>query len=118
MLLKPVYQKGVHVRPASVAEFAVLKERHDLAPGDAGFTRMIETDGDSFVVSAEPSWREADRKFEDPSLFDSAQPWPQTSPWSTAASADVALVAVAGPHGDGSGTRWWMPAGRRIRRPA
>ncbi|PBC97289.1 hypothetical protein SAMN05446589_3906 [Streptomyces sp. OV198] len=80
MLLKPIYQKGIHIRPASEAEFAVLKERHDLPAGDAGFTWMIEPGGDSFVVSAEPAWREADRKFEDPSLFDFAQPWPPDFP--------------------------------------
>ncbi|MDT0468993.1 hypothetical protein [Streptomyces gibsoniae] len=57
MLLKPVYQQGIHVRSASEAEFAVLKERHDLAGDDAGFTWLIESGGDSFVISAEPAWR-------------------------------------------------------------
>ncbi|GAA3864921.1 hypothetical protein GCM10023084_17480 [Streptomyces lacrimifluminis] len=41
---------------------------------------MIEPGGESFVVSGAPSWREADRKFEDPSLFDFAQPWPPGFP--------------------------------------
>lgn len=80
MLLKPIYQKGLHVRRASEAEFAVLKERHDLAADDAGFTWMIEPDGGSFVVSAEPAWREAARVFGDPSLFDFSQPWPPDFP--------------------------------------
>ncbi|MEG8277024.1 hypothetical protein Q5694_12185 [Streptomyces sp. AHA2] len=80
MLLKPIYPKGIHVRPASEAEFAVLKERHDLQAGDAGFTWMIEPDGDSFVLSANPSWREAALAFEDPSLFDFGQPWPPDFP--------------------------------------
>ncbi|MFC7840914.1 hypothetical protein [Streptomyces sp. NPDC057382] len=80
MLLKPIYPKGIHVRPASEAEFATLKERHDLQAGDAGFTWMIEPDGDSFVLSANPSWREAARTFEDPSLFDFGQPWPPDFP--------------------------------------
>ncbi|MFD1276491.1 hypothetical protein ACFQ51_46495 [Streptomyces kaempferi] len=70
MLLKPIYEKGIHIRRATDAEFAVLKERHDLPAEDAAFTWMIEPDGDSFVVSGDPSWREADRRFEDPSLFD------------------------------------------------
>lgn len=80
MLLRPIYEKGIHVRPASQAEFAVLKERHGLAAGDAGFTWMIEPDGDSFVVSAAPAWREADVRFEDPSLFDFGGPWPPDFP--------------------------------------
>ncbi|MFF5182815.1 hypothetical protein ACFY30_03340 [Streptomyces sp. NPDC000345] len=80
MLLKPIYEKGIHVRRASEAEFAVLKERHDLPADDACFTWMIEPDGDSFVVSGNPSWREADREFEDPSLFDFSQPWPPDFP--------------------------------------
>ncbi|WP_460064946.1 hypothetical protein [Streptomyces sp. YKOK-I1] len=80
MLLKPIYPKGIHVRPASEAEFAVLKERHDLPAGDAAFTWMIEPGGESFVVSAAPAWREAKRDFEDPSLFDFTQPWPPDFP--------------------------------------
>ena len=80
MLLKPIYQKGIHVRRASEAEFAVLKERHDLVADDVDFTWMIEPDGDSFVLSGAPSWREADREFEDPSLFDFARPWPPDFP--------------------------------------
>ncbi|MFD5474553.1 hypothetical protein [Streptomyces sp. NPDC127105] len=80
MLLKPIYEKGVHVRRATQAEFAVLKERHDLSADDADFTWMIEADGGSFVISGDPEWREADRKFEDPSLFDFNQPWPPDFP--------------------------------------
>lgn len=80
MLFKPTYPKGIRVRPASEAEFAVLKERHDLPAADAGFTWMIESGGDSLVVSGRPSRREADRKFEHPPLFDFAQPWPPDFP--------------------------------------
>ncbi|MFD5077795.1 hypothetical protein [Streptomyces sp. NPDC058371] len=80
MLLKPIYEKGIHVRRASEAEFAVLKERHDLATDDAAFIWMIEAGGDSFVLSGDPSWREADREFDDPSLFDFNQPWPPDFP--------------------------------------
>jgi hypothetical protein len=80
MLLKPIYKNGLHVRRASEAEFAALKERHDLPAGDAAFTWMIEPDGDSFVVSGDPSWREAVREFEDPSLFDFSRPWPPDFP--------------------------------------
>ncbi|MFJ2394386.1 hypothetical protein ACIOTI_16735 [Streptomyces sp. NPDC087843] len=80
MLLKPIYEKGIHVRRATGAEFAVLQERHDLPAEDAAFTWMIEPDGDSFVVSGDPSWREAAREFEDPSLFDFSQPWPPDFP--------------------------------------
>ncbi|MFF9819297.1 hypothetical protein [Streptomyces sp. NPDC014006] len=80
MLLKPIYERGIHVRRASEAEFAVLKERHRLPAEDAAFTWMLEPDGDSFVVSGDPAWREAAREFEDPSLFDFTQPWPPDFP--------------------------------------
>ncbi|MFD5077788.1 hypothetical protein [Streptomyces sp. NPDC058371] len=80
MLLKPIYEKGIHVRRASEAEFAVLKGRHDLVTDDAAFTWMIEPYGDTFVLSAEPAWREAARMYEDPSLFDFNQPWPPDFP--------------------------------------
>ncbi|MFB7338130.1 hypothetical protein FNH09_29350 [Streptomyces adustus] len=80
MLLKPIYEQGIHVRRASEAEFAVLKERHDLVADDADFTWMIEADGGSFVISGAPSWREADREFDDPSLFHFGQPWPPDFP--------------------------------------
>jgi hypothetical protein len=80
MLLKPIYEKGIHVRRASEAEFGVLKGRHDLPADDAAFLWMIEPDGDSFVLSGDPSWREAARTFEDPSLFDFHQPWPPDFP--------------------------------------
>ena len=82
MLLKPYYLDGVHIRRAPPDEFAVLRERHRLEPSDAEYTWMLEPDGDSFVVSGRPSWREAeyelmgDRK----ALYDSSQPWPPDFP--------------------------------------
>ncbi|MDX2854496.1 hypothetical protein [Actinacidiphila glaucinigra] len=51
MLLKPVYERGIHLRRATEVEFAVLQERYDLPADDAVFPWMIESDGDSFVVS-------------------------------------------------------------------
>ncbi|KPH96792.1 hypothetical protein OK074_0885 [Actinobacteria bacterium OK074] len=85
MLLKPVYEKGLHVRLASETEFAVLRDRHDLAADDASATWMIDPGGGGFVVSGTPSWREAVRRFEDPSLFDFSVPWPPDFPaeWGT-----------------------------------
>ncbi|MET7897460.1 hypothetical protein [Streptomyces mirabilis] len=80
MLLKPIYEKGLRIRRATETEFAELRERHELAEGDASYTWMIDPAGSSFVVSGAPSWREAARTFEDPSLFDISQPWPPDFP--------------------------------------
>ncbi|WP_406355487.1 hypothetical protein [Streptomyces sp. NBC_00658] len=80
MFLKPIYEEGLRIRRASETEFADLRERHDLAEGDASYTWMIDPADRSFVVSGAPSWREAAREFEDPSLFDIRQPWPPDFP--------------------------------------
>lgn len=80
MLLKPLYEKGLHVRRASDAEFEELRRRHDLVADDASHTWMIAPDDGSFVVSGAPAWREAVRRFEDPSLFDFAVSWPPDFP--------------------------------------
>ncbi|MFJ3232060.1 hypothetical protein [Streptomyces sp. NPDC086787] len=66
--------------PENRAEGKAHGRPYDLPADDSAFTWMIEPDGDSFVVSGDPSWREADRKFDDPSLFDFAQPWPPDFP--------------------------------------
>ncbi|MER5409345.1 hypothetical protein [Streptomyces sp. NPDC002769] len=88
MLLKPIYEKGIHVRRATDAEFAVLKERHDLPADDAAFTWMIEPDGDSFLVSGDPVLARGRPQVRGP-VPTSAGPGPRTSPWSTAPSADA-----------------------------
>ncbi|MFG1705307.1 hypothetical protein ACFLIM_19135 [Nonomuraea sp. M3C6] len=81
MLLKPIYRDGLHIRRASPAEFAELRERHGLEADAAGWTWMIERYGGSFVVGGQPAWREteyppADREL----LFDFTKPWPPGYP--------------------------------------
>jgi hypothetical protein len=81
MLLKPLYSDGLHIRQATAAEFAVLSERHGIPAEDAEYTWMLEPDGGSFVVGANPSWREAERALmgDRESLY-SGEPWPQGFP--------------------------------------
>ncbi|MDX3109853.1 hypothetical protein ACIBO5_16570 [Nonomuraea angiospora] len=81
MLLKPIYRNGLHIRRASHAEFAELRERHGLGADAEEWTWMIERDGGSFVVGSQPAWREteyppADREW----LFDFTKPWPPDYP--------------------------------------
>ncbi|MFC9392995.1 hypothetical protein ACFTWS_07540 [Streptomyces sp. NPDC057027] len=80
MFLKPLYRKGLHIRRATAAEFGVLSERHGIPAEDAAYTWILDPDGESFVVSAHPSWREAEYALmgERQSLYDG--PWPPEFP--------------------------------------
>ncbi|MFE9039958.1 hypothetical protein ACFY9F_31375 [Streptomyces sp. NPDC012421] len=82
MFLKPFYPHGLHIRKATAAEFAVLHERHGIPAEDAEYTWMLERDGDSFVVGANPSWREAEYRLmgDRESLYDAGEPWPPAFP--------------------------------------
>ncbi|MGW7409148.1 hypothetical protein ACWGI9_36575 [Streptomyces sp. NPDC054833] len=82
MLLKPYYRDGLHIRRATPEEFAVLRDRHKLDPGDAGYTWMLDPDGDSFVIGGRPSWREAEYELmgDREALYDASQPWPPDFP--------------------------------------
>lgn len=82
MFLKPLYRNGLYVRAANEAEFGVLSERHGIPEEDAPYTWMLERDGDSFVRSGKPSWREAEYELmgERQSLYDPRQPWPPKFP--------------------------------------
>ncbi|MFF1969931.1 hypothetical protein ACFVW5_41155 [Streptomyces sp. NPDC058232] len=85
MLLQPYYSKGIHIRRANPDEFAVLKERHELEPSDAEYTWMLDPDGGSFVIGANPSWREAEYALmgDRESLYDLSKPWPPDFPVET-----------------------------------
>ncbi|MFG3310034.1 hypothetical protein [Streptomyces wuyuanensis] len=82
MFLKPYYGNGLHIRRATAAEFAVLGERHGIPAQDAAYTWMLERDGGSFVVGANPSWREAEYELmgDRTSLYDASEPWPPEFP--------------------------------------
>lgn len=82
MLLRPHYPDGVHIRRATAEEFAGLAERHRLPAEDAAYTWMLEPDGDSFVVSGAPSWREAEYALmgDREALYDASEPWPPDFP--------------------------------------
>lgn len=75
MLLKPVY-RGIRVRPATSAEFEDMARFAGLETDARVWTWMLEEGGNSFVVSSEPSWREAPRPYAAPSLFSASEPWP------------------------------------------
>ncbi len=86
MLLKPYYEDGLHIRRATEAEFAELRERHRLAEEDAAWTWMLSPDDGSFVVGGQPAWREAEYALMDrESLFDFTRSWPPEYPaqWGT-----------------------------------
>ncbi|WP_030761715.1 hypothetical protein [Streptomyces griseus] len=81
MFLKPIYGDGVHIRRATVAEFAILHERHGIPAENAEYTWMLDPDGDSFVVGSNPSWREAEYELMgDRNSLYSDEPWPSDFP--------------------------------------
>jgi hypothetical protein len=82
MLLRPYYQDGVHIRRATAQEFATLSERHRLTAEDAEYTWMVDPEGDSFVLSGRPSWREAEYALmgDREALYDASLPWPPDFP--------------------------------------
>ena len=82
MLLRPYYQDGVHIRRATAGEFATLGERHRLAAEDAEYTWILDQEGESFVVSGTPSWREAEYALmgDREALYDASLPWPPDFP--------------------------------------
>ncbi|MET9460603.1 hypothetical protein ABZY05_36895 [Streptomyces canus] len=82
MLLRPYYQDGVHIRRATAQEFATLSERHRLTAEDAEYTWILDPEGDSFVVSGTPSWREAEYALmgDREALYDAPLPWPPDFP--------------------------------------
>jgi hypothetical protein len=77
MLLKPIY-RGIRVRLATDEEYKRVAEIAHFDAEARSWTWFLEEEGNSFVVSGKPSWREAPRQFADVSLFDLNQPWPPT----------------------------------------
>ncbi|MEU9000448.1 hypothetical protein [Streptomyces sp. NPDC048551] len=82
MFLKPIYEDGLHIRGATVSEFAMLRERHAIPAEKAPYTWMLERDGHSFVVGGHPHWREAEYELmgERQPLYDPHAPWPPEFP--------------------------------------
>ena len=79
LALQPLL-RGIAVRRATPEEQASLGDRFGI-PADQREYIFLVTDGSPvcFVVSGEPSWRQAERRVDDPSLFDFGQPWPPTT---------------------------------------
>jgi hypothetical protein len=76
MFVRPVY-KGVHIRAATTADQQKIVERFDvLQDMDGGGVYLLSPSGLDFVISSTPAWREAQRDFDEPSLFDFDAPWP------------------------------------------
>ena len=75
MLLKPVY-RGIRVRLATDEEYGRVAEMAGIDAESRNWTWFLEEEGNSFIVSGKPAWREAPRQFADISLFDPSQPWP------------------------------------------
>lgn len=67
---------GLTMRRADEREAADISARHGVA-ADATVTYVLSSsNGDGFLISGRPSWREAERGIEEPTLFDFSQPWP------------------------------------------
>jgi hypothetical protein len=78
MALQPI-MRGVAIRLASKDERASIGHRFDVPAEEREFIYLVtDTAPVSFVVSGQPTWRQAERRVDDPSLFDFSQPWPPT----------------------------------------
>lgn len=91
MLVRPMYHGLMVHRPApEVAE--QLRERYRLDAEKVGYLYLLDETATSFIISGPPSWREAVRGFDEPSLFDYAEPWPlgPEVSWGTVGSDDTA----------------------------
>ncbi len=67
---------GLELRRADEREAADISERYGVT-ADAEVTYvMSSSNGGGFLISGRPSWRKANRKIEEPTLFDFSQPWP------------------------------------------
>jgi hypothetical protein len=62
-----------------------MHAKFGIAQDDARWTWLLDDDGDNFVVSGNPSWREAEYPYDGQPLFDFSQPWPRDFPaeWGT-----------------------------------
>jgi hypothetical protein len=84
LALQPLL-RGIAIRRAMSEEQRLLGDRFGI-PDDQREYIFPLTDSfpASFVVSGQPSWRQAERRVDDPSLFDFDQPWPPTDgEWGT-----------------------------------
>ncbi|GAA2842094.1 hypothetical protein GCM10010441_77750 [Kitasatospora paracochleata] len=69
LFIRPV-AAGLTVSHATAAEGAELCGRYGLDPDWAGSVYLLRSaDWEGFVVSSTPTWREAERKYYEPSLF-------------------------------------------------
>ncbi|WP_125809401.1 hypothetical protein [Actinoplanes sp. ATCC 53533] len=76
MALQPIL-RGVALRCASQDEQDDLGARFGISQDDREYIYIVASGTPAnFVVSGQPSWRQADRAVDDPSLFDFGQPWP------------------------------------------
>jgi hypothetical protein len=75
IFVRPVYN-GLHVRSAPNEKRDEIVERFGLSLAADDAIYFIDPGLDDFVISSSPSWREAVRDFDAPSLFDLDEPWP------------------------------------------
>nr|MDT0657793.1 hypothetical protein [Micromonospora sp. DSM 115978] len=76
LAVQPVMQ-SVAVRRATEDEQVGLGDRFGIAAAEREFMYLLtDVSPVSFVISGQPSWRQAERRFDEPSLFDFGQPWP------------------------------------------
>jgi hypothetical protein len=75
MAVRPIL-RGVNVRLASVDEREFVRTRYGIEKSLELLFILDDTLPMSFVISGNPSWREASRAVDEPSLFDFSAPWP------------------------------------------
>lgn len=75
MALRTLF-RGMNIRAASVLEREQIGVRYGIVQNLDYLFILDSAAPISFIVSSKPSWREAYRRVDEPSLFDFTRPWP------------------------------------------
>lgn len=66
---------GLSIRQALHEEFESCVARFGVEARPGSIFLVNSSEGEGFVVSGRPAWREAVREFHEPTLFDFSSPW-------------------------------------------
>jgi hypothetical protein len=73
------FLRGLRIRRASEPELAEIVSRFNVEASLENLYLLESSSGNGFIVGGRPSWREAVREIDAPTLFDFSLPWPPGS---------------------------------------
>jgi hypothetical protein len=75
-MLISTFLRGLRIRRASETELANVTTRFGVEASSDNLYLLESSSGNGFIVGGRPSWREAVREIDEPTLFDFSLPWP------------------------------------------